>query len=234
MSAIFKREVKSYFSSPLGYIYLSVFYLIAGFFFYTYNVQEHTTDMRTLYSYLYNFGIFLIPLLTMRLMSEDKKQKTDQALLTAPISLFELVFGKYLSALMLYFMGTVITLIYAFFMSFFSPVDWPVVVGCFIGLNLAGASLIAVGMFISTLTESQMIAAVLSLVVMLFLSVYDTIAKLVGIPFIKTALLKASFVQNFATYSIGVVNLGSTVFFLSIIGLFIFLTIRVIDKRRWA
>lgn len=234
MKAIFKREIKSYFSAPLGYIFLAVFYLISGFFFYKYNVEGHSTDMRSLFSNLYNFGIFLVPVLTMRLMSEDKKQKTDQALLTAPISLLELVMGKYLSALVLYLMATSITLVYAFFMAIFSPVDWPVIVGCYIGINIAGAALIAIGMFISTLTESQMIAAIVSLVTMLFFAVYDTVVNLIGITFIKEALLRASFVQNFATYSIGVVNLGSTVFFLSVIGLFIFLTIRVIDKRRWA
>lgn len=234
MKAIFKREVRSYFTSPLGYMFLAVFYLISGFYFYKYNISANTTDMRSLFSSMYNFGIFLIPILTMRLMSEDKKQKTDQALLTAPISLLDLVMGKFLSAYVLYLIGTTISLVYAVFMAGFSPVTWPVIFGCYIGINLAGAALIAIGMFISSLTENQMISAVVGFSAMLFVSLYDTVVRLIGITWLKEALLRASFVQNFASYSIGVIDLGATVFFLSISALFIFLTIRVIDKRRWA
>ena len=90
MLAILRREFSAYFRSPIGYIYLAVFYIFSGFFFFTNNLYSGYSSITGVYSSLFSIIMFLIPILTMRLMSEDKKQKTDQALLTAPISLFSL------------------------------------------------------------------------------------------------------------------------------------------------
>lgn len=234
MLAIFKREFKTYFKNPLGYIFLAVLWLIAGYYFRSYNLEGYSTDLMSVFSIIYNMSLFLVPLLTMRLMSEDRRQKTDQALLTAPISLLSLVMGKFLSAMALYICGTSITLVYALFMSAYSAVEWSVVISCFIGINLAGGALIAIGLFVSSFTENQMIAAILGIAANIFVSLFDLLADVVNVSFIKSVILGASFDENFTNFSIGTIDLGGLVFFLSVIGIFIFLTIRMLDRRRWA
>ncbi len=235
MRAIFKREFRAYFTSPLGYIYLAAVFVYSGILFYINNLQATSTDMRPLFVSLCSAGIILIPILTMRLFSEDKKLKTDQALLTAPITLSELVLGKFLSSFALYLCGSAITLVYALFMSAFSSVSWSMVLGCFVGYALSGAALIAVGMFISVLTENQMIAAIASFVASLFLlTFFDTLVKQIPMAGLRQVLLSLSVVQNFANFTIGVIDIASVVFFVSFAALFIFFTVRIIDKRRWS
>lgn len=170
MGAIIKREMSSYFSSPIGYIYLAVFYLFAGFFFYMTTLQAGSTDLRGVFINLFSVLMFLIPILTMRLISEDKRQKTDQALLTAPLTLGGLVFGKFIAAFIIFAMGVAVTLVFAVVVSFFAQPDWAVVLSNMLGLLLLGGALISIGLFISSLTENQVIAAIGSFAALMFLS----------------------------------------------------------------
>ena len=105
MTAIIKRELRAYFTSPIGYIFLGVFYLFAGYFFMTGPLYSSSTDLSTIFSSLFSVFMFIVPILTMRLMSEDRRSKTDQALLTAPLSLTGLVMGKFLAAFIMLFIG---------------------------------------------------------------------------------------------------------------------------------
>ena len=98
MLAIFRREVSTYFTSPIGYIFLAVYYFFSGYYFYGYNLYMGTTDMSMVFQALFSVLMFIVPILTMRLLSEDKRQKTDQALLTAPVRLSSIVVGKFLAA----------------------------------------------------------------------------------------------------------------------------------------
>ena len=99
MTAIFKREINAYFDTPLGYVFLAVYYLFAGYFFYNYNLYANSTDMRALFEILFTVTLFLVPILTMRLMSEDRRNKTDQLLMMAPIGTLAIVMGKLLAAM---------------------------------------------------------------------------------------------------------------------------------------
>ena len=112
MKAIFNREFNSYFTSMLGYVFLTIFLLLTGVMFYVVYIRFMTARMTNFFSIVNNWALFLLPLLTMRLFSEDRKQKTDQLLLTAPISTKEIVFGKYLAAFGIFMVGVLITLIY--------------------------------------------------------------------------------------------------------------------------
>ncbi|WP_312644953.1 ABC transporter [Hydrogenoanaerobacterium sp.] len=234
MSAVLRREFGAYFTSPIGYVFISVFYLFSGFFFFTYNLYGNTTDMRALFSALFNIVIFLIPILTMRLMSEDKKLKTDQALLTAPISLLGLVMGKYLAALLVYLVAISSTMLIALTISVMAMPDWAMIVGHFIGIFLLGAALIAIGMFISSLTENQVIAAVGGFCVGFVLILIDSLTPIVSQKFLKLFVTNISFYNRYQDFTLGILNFADVVFFLSIAVLFIFLTIRVLDKRRWS
>jgi ABC-2 type transport system permease protein len=157
MSAIFKREFSAYFISPIGYVYLAVFYCISGFMFFANTLAMNSTDLTGVFSSLFVLSIVLVSMLTMRLMSEDKKHRTDQALLTAPISLLALQWANTWLRWPVYLLGISMTLVYGVVVALFATPDWAVIMGNFVGLFLLGAAMIAIGLFISALTESQIV-----------------------------------------------------------------------------
>jgi len=233
MQAIFKREFRAYFQSPLGYVFLSAMYFFSGFYFFTYNLYGNTTNMSKLFELLFPVVLFLVPVLTMRLMSEDKRSGTDQLLLTAPISRTAIVLGKYGAAASVFLIAISAALIQAMVMSFFAAPDWPVIVGNFVGLLLLGTTLIAICMFLSALTESQLIAAVLGFVVSLFVMLVDALALVVNSRFLQALFRNLSFDDRYTSFTLGILELPNVIFFLSISFLFVFLTVAVLDKERW-
>ena len=169
MTAIYQREMRSYLTSAVGYVFLAVFYAIAGYYFFATSLVSNSTDLSYVFSNLFSIVIFLVPMLTMRLFSEERRQKTEQALFTAPVSFTGVVMGKFLACLTMYLLGMGVTLLYFLVMCAFQIPDVAVYCGNFLGLFLLGAALCAIGIFISSLTESQVIAAVGSLAIGLFL-----------------------------------------------------------------
>ncbi len=234
MTAILKRELNAYFSSAIGYIFLAVFYAFAGFYFFLSNVLSNTTDMRSFFSSMFSVIMFLIPILTMRLMSEDKKLRTDQALLTAPVGLYSIVLGKYLSAVIMYLVAMAITVVYAVVLAAFAPIDLSLFVGNLLGAIFLGLALIAIGVFISSLTESQVIAAVASFAVMMGLMLIDTLSSVMPTQFLQDLVYGLSFYTRYANFTLGLLNIADVIFFLSVSGLFIFFTVRVLEKKRWS
>ena len=234
MLAITRRELSSYFTAPIAYLFISAFYVIGGIFFFFSSILQSTTDMAGTFSSIFSYAIFLIPVLTMRMMSEELKHKTDQALLTAPISLFSLVMGKFLGAFIVYCLGLASTVLYAFAISMYAALDWSVVIGNIFGLLLVGASMIAMGMFISSLTENQIIAAIGSFVSMMLFLLMGSIAPAIPIPVLAVFMADFSLVSRYTPFTMGILDITSLVFFLSICAVFVFLTIRVFEKKRWS
>lgn len=241
MNAIFKREVSSYFNSLIGYIFLAAFFAASGILFsitsVTRNQQSNvltlTTDMSTMFSLLFYVLLVLIPILTMRTLSEDKRNKTDQLLLTAPVSLGSLVLGKFFAALLIYVMGVCMTLIYAIVLSFFAEVAWLEVMGNVVGLLLVGSAFIALGIFISSLTENQVIAAVGGFIAMCALYLISAIASIIPIDWIAKIFNHLSFTDRYYSFTYGIFNFSNVIFFLSWMVIFLFLTVRVLERRRW-
>ncbi len=241
MNAIFKREVSAYFNSLIGYIFLAAFFAASGVLFGLTSVTQSaqdgllylTTDMSSMFSLLFFALLVLIPILTMRTLSEDKRNKTDQCLLTAPISLTSLVLGKYLAAFLIYLMGVLMTLVYAIVLSFFAEVAWLEVLGNVVGLILVGAAFTAVGLFISSLTENQVIAAVGSFVCMCALYLISAIGAIIPVDWIAKIFAELSFADRYYTFTYGIFDFSNVLFFISIAVIFIFLTIRVLERRRW-
>ena len=232
MLAILKREMQNYFASPIGYIFLAVFYFFAGMFFSSV-LYANTTDITYVFSSLFTVLIFIIPLLTMRSMSEDKKQKTDQLLLTSPINLSGLVMGKFLAAFLMYCIALAVTVVYSLILATFAAPEWSVVIGNIFGALILGAALIAIGVFISSLTENQLIAAVGSFAVMMFIMMIDGFASLIPVDFIANIILSLSFMSRYEDFVSGILNISNVLFFVSIAVVFIFLTVRVLERRRW-
>ena len=241
MTAIFKREVKSYFTSLIGYVFLAAFFAASGVLFSITSVSQNqqdgqlylNTDMASMFSYLFFVLLVLIPILTMRTLSEEKRNKTDQCLLTAPISLGALIVGKYLAALLIYVLGVCMTVVYAIVLSFFAPVAWLEVMGNVVGLLLVGSAFIGVGMLVSSLTENQVIAAIGGFAAMLALYLISSVASVVPVEFIANIFTKLSFADRYYTFTYGIFDFSNVLFFISATVIFLFLTVRVLERRRW-
>ena len=233
MFAVLKRELSAYFSSPIGYIYLAVFYVFSGYFFFGV-LYSNTTSLSNVFNGMFTIIMLLIPILTMRLMSEDLKNKTDQALLTARISWVSVVLGKFLAALIVYCLGVAITLVYGVVIAAFAPPDWTVVFGNVLGMLLLGAALIAIGMFISALTENQVIAAVGGFAVGFSLILVNSLSALISIEWLKKFVSGLSFMERYDEFTNGILDISNIFFFVSVCAVFVFFTVRVIEKRRWS
>ena len=234
MSAIFKRELSAYFNSAIAYVAMAVFFFFSGTFFYKYCFLYNSASLTAVFGNMFFIILFIIPIITMKTFSEEKRQKTDQALLTSPTSLTEIVIGKFLGAFTLYFICCLIFLFYAVVISFFASPDWAVVLCTFLGVVLLGASLIAINVFISSLTESMIIAAIAGMGVGYVIYMLSSFIEMINVGFITFILDKINFLTYYTNFTYGVLSLVDVVFFLSVTGLFLFFTIRVLEKRRWS
>ena len=235
MGAIYRREIGAFFTSSIAYVFLAVFYLAAGYFFFGSSLAMSTTDMSNLFTSLFFIVTILIPVLTMRLFSEEKKQKTEQGLLTAPVSIGGIVMGKYLAALTLYTIGLAIIFVYALILSFFGAVAWGIVISNILALFLLGAAFIAVTLFISSLTENQVVAAVVGMIVLLALALIDVVARYSeSVPVVPTVLNALSFYTRYYDFTAGLFDPASVLFYVSTAVIFNFFTVRVFEKRRWS
>jgi ABC-2 type transport system permease protein len=233
MWAIYKRELKTYFNSAIGYIYLAVMFVLGGYEFYIV-FSNGSSEITYVFSFICNVAMYTIPLLTMRLMSEDKKLKTDQLLLTAPVSISGVIFGKFLAALTLYFIAMLQFIAYILVLSRFATPDWNVFLGNFLGLFLLGAALIAIGLFISSLTENQVIAAIGCLAITILLSLFDTLASVMPNDFLANIFTELSVTSRYDDFVSGILDVSHILFFVSVCAVFIFLSIRALEKKRWS
>lgn len=234
MTAIIKRELSSYFNSAIGYIVLSVYFFFSGWFFYFYCLYYDSASLANVFSGMILIIVFLVPLMTMKSFAEERRQKTDQALLTAPVNLFEIVMGKFIGSFILYLLCHVIFFVYALFIAMYTAPDWVAILTTMLGMLLMGAALIAIDLFISVLTESQAVAAMFSIGIGLLIYMIDSLAAHVDSEFIKTVLYSISFSRHFTAFSYGIITLSGVVFFLSVTAGFLFLCGRVLEKRRWS
>ena len=234
MFAIFKRELKAYFTSPLGYVFLAIFYAFSGLFFYIFSLSVGSTDISSVFLMMFMVLLVFVPLLTMRLLSEDKKQKTDQLILTAPVSLLSIVMGKFLAAYAIFAIGVAVMPVYGFVMSTFATVSWLPIWGNTVGLLLLGGIFVSIGLFISSLTENQMIAAIGGFFINLMILLMNTLKSALPNGFLQDVLSSISVYSRYSEITSGIFSLSSLIFFVSVIFIFLFLTVRVLEKRRWA
>ena len=175
MGAIYRREMGAFFTSGVAYVFLTVFTLLSGIFFFFGVIGSGTTETSPMFSSMFIVVLFLIPILTMKLLSEEKKNRTDQGLLTAPIGLWSIVLGKYLAALTLFIIAESVVFIYSIILAYLGDVD----------------------------------------------------------EVVRKAMLSVSFYSRYLEFTQGIFNITSIVFFVSVAFIFNFLTVRVLDKRRW-
>ncbi|MGN0616594.1 ABC transporter permease subunit [Ruminococcus flavefaciens] len=239
MLAIYRREMGAFFTSGVAYVFLAVFWLVSGIFFYNEVIASGLADTSSMFSSMFYIVMFLIPVLTMKLLSEEKKNKTDQGLLTAPISLWDIVLGKYFAALTLFVIAESIIFVYAFIINYLGDVVWQTLLGNYFAMLFLGAAFIAVGLFISSLTENQMASAVVSLVAIFVIYLSESlVADMENGNLVKRVIFKAvssiAFYSRYIEFTKGVFSLPSVVFFISTAFLFNFFTVKVLEKRRWS
>ena len=243
MTAIYKRELKAYFKTPIGYIFLSAFIFFAALMFVFINLSAQQTSMSNFFSNIGLIFVFVIPVLTMRLFSEERKSKTDQLLLTAPVRVTEIVFGKFLAAVTVLGIGVAATMLFVPIMELYgTPAIAETVIG-YLGLFLMGVFFVALGMFMSSVTESQVIAAVSTLAIIFFLwflggmslqfsEILTGAFSFLGVA-LDWLLNFLSINQRLYDFTLGTLNFVPVFYFISLAGLFVFLTIQVIERRRF-
>lgn len=234
MVTILKRELSSYFNSAVAYVVMAVYFLFSGLFFSMICIENDTSSLSYVFGNMFIIILFIIPIITMKSFSEEKRQRTDQALLTSPTSLFEIVMGKFLGALILFAICSLIFVVYALVISFFTSPDWAVVLCTVLGLLLLGSALIAIDIFISVLTESMIISAVAGMGVGLLIYMLSNLSSNITVDWIATIVKKIDFLTYYTNFTYGMLNLTDIIFFLSVTGLFLFFTARVLEKRRWS
>ena len=233
MNAIRKRDLQGFFRSPLGYVYIGAFLAVMNLYFFATCVLSSSSDVSSMFSNMLIVFLFLMPILTMRLFSEDYKQGTDRLLLTAPISVWAIVGGKFLAAIGVLLRALLGTVPWLLIILLFGTPSWSAILGCYIAVLCAAAIFAAMGMFLSSLTESQLIAAVLSFALFLGLYVVDMLSYSMGTDGLLGSILNwFSIFTRYDTFMSGQFSLGNLIYFLSLTGLFLYLTARVLERRR--
>ena len=249
MTAVFKRELKAYFSTPIGYIFLAAFYFFLGLFFYIIYTSG-STEIGVVLLSMSTISVFAIPIITMRLMSDDRRQKVDQALITAPVKLSGIVLGKFFAALALYALAFVPTVFFELIILSKVSVSVLPYIYSLLGIILLGAALISIGMFISCLTESPVISAILTLVINILVLYMANFTSMITVPTDSTGFFgkiwqwivsavvifldKAGFITVANKFIENVFSVSDIIYFISIIAIFVFLSVRSLEKRRWS
>ncbi len=286
MLAIYKKELRSYFTTMIGFIYAALFLAVVGIYFVAYNFQRGYSKFEYVLSSIQFLYIVLVPILTMRLLAEEKKQKTDQLLLTSPVSVSKIVIGKYLAAFTMYLLPVIATALYPLLLSLYGTVNFATAYTALFGFVLLGAAYMSLGLFVSSVTENQVIALIITAVALFFnfiamnltnvipsdnrtawivisalvilvcliaqLAMHNVIITVVigiigevaaAVVFIvKPSLYDGIVKKIFSVFSIsekydsfvnGILDFNSILYFISIILMFILLSIQVIKKKRW-
>ncbi|MBQ8496725.1 MAG: ABC transporter permease subunit [Clostridia bacterium] len=236
MLAIFKREMRAYFTSPVGYMFCAIFYAVSGFLFMLNTVQAgESANYASYFSILLFLFIVIIPLLTMKLVSEERKMKTDQLIMTAPVTLFDIVMGKYLAALTMFgsaFLSS--SILYYIPLAIYGKPNAGLYIGCVIGVFLVGSAFISIGIFISSLTENQFISAFGTIGAIIFLLFVSALNSFINNEAIRNFLNGLSITTRYTYFSNGILRYDSLLYFISLSAVFLFFTVRVFERRRWS
>ena len=234
MLAIFKRELRSYFVGVIGYVFLVIYLTIAGALFSYTTMFSMSSDVTTYFTFMLIFSAIVLPLLTMKSFSEERKTKTEQLILTAPISIPSMVLAKFLASYTVFGGATVLTSLYFLFLVPYTKLQFAILFGNLVALLLVGMVFISIGLFVSALTENQLSAAIGTIAIILAFLGIGLINNLIptnyGIRFFFNAI---SIFTRFQTYVNGYFELATLIYYLSVSAIFLWLTVRVYDRRRF-
>jgi ABC-2 type transport system permease protein len=252
--ALLRKELAVYFATPIFYITGFFFLVLAGYFFYTnvlyYSIisfqaaqqagnpqvaaqlNPNTMVYRPLFAVLAIVLLFLVPILTMRLLAEEKRSGTAELLFTYPITDWAVILGKFLSALMVYLIFLAFTLSYSLALNFVTRLDWGAIGAGYLGLVLLGAAALALGLFASSLTENQIVAGVAGFALLLLFWIIGWVQEL-GTGQLGKVIQQLSLLDHYDNFTKGVIDTRDLTYCLSFISFFLFLTKRQLESRRW-
>jgi ABC-2 type transport system permease protein len=247
--AIAGKEWRGYFASPIGYVLVGFWALLFGWFFYTLVAFFENQSMRMemgpggalnvnqmlITPLLMNATVIMLlvfPLITMRTYAEEKRSGTIELLLTSPITDLQIIFGKFLGALGLFGTMLAVTLIHMAVLFLFGRPEWKPIATGYLGLLLIGGSFLSLGLFISSLTRNQIVAAMITFSVFLLLWVINWVSTFVG-PTAQTILNYLSITEHFDDFAKGIIDTKHVVYYLSFMAMGLFLTLKAVDSERW-
>ena len=237
---IFKKELRSYFTSLIAYVVLAVFLVLAGYYFYTdlalFVLWGGSSVQEGLWQYLFHdirlILLFTIPLLTMRLFSEEKKLGTIELLFTYPFRDIEILLGKYLACLTVFSIMLGFTVLYPILLAIVYQVELGPLIASYLGMFLLGSAFISCGIMVSSLTENQIVAALVTSGIILTFWFIDWNEAAVS-PSVAVVLHHLSFFEHFYNFVRGVIDTKDIIYFMLFIFFFLFLTLRSLESRRW-
>ena len=232
MCAIYKKELRAYLTSMTGYIFMAVLLAVTSLYYVANCLVGGYPVFGAILSSVYFVLLIIVPVLTMRSMAEEKRQKTDQLLMTAPVSLWKIVLGKYLAMVTVFLIPMAILCLYPLILLRFGSVSLPMAYTAILGYTLFGAACLAIGLFLSAVTESQVIAAVLTFGVLFFLNMASGIANVIGASGLLASILNALCIyQPFINFVQGMFDLTGILYYMTVIVLALFLTVQLLQKK---
>ena len=234
MLAILKRELRSFFSGAMGYVFLVIYLVVAGAVFSYTTLFSMTSDVTGYFLIMLLFSAIILPILTMKSFSEERKGKTEQLLLTSPISIPSMVIGKFLAAYLLFAAVVLLTSLYFLFLIPYATLKVAVLLGNIVALLLVGGVFIAIGLFVSSLTENQLAAAVGTIAIILAFLVVGILGALMPSTYwLRFVFDSLSIFTRFQNFTNGYFDIASVIYYVSMLVIFVYFTIRVYDRRRY-
>lgn len=232
MKAIFERELRSYYTSVSGYVFAAFLLLFAGIYTMSVCLIGGYANFEYVLGNMSFIFLLIVPVITMKTFAEERRQHTDQLLYALPIGMTRVVLGKYLALLAVFAVPMLIVALYPLVLNLYGTLSFRTILVSYIGFLLLGASLLAIGMFISSLTESQPLAAGGTFLILLLNFFSGSLASYVSVG--SGLLTSLSLFDRVDDFVYGILNLNSVVFYLSVITFFVFLTVQACEKRRWS
>ena len=240
MISVLKRELVGYFKNATAYGVFAIYAFISAMFFCYFVFLKNTSFMGNLFGmWLFFVEIIVVSILAMRFFSEEKKNRTDQLLYTTPVKISGIVLGKFFAGMILFICCTLINLVYVFIIDAFGTPDWGTIFTQFFGTFLLGSAMIAIALFVSSLTENPLVAAGGTAVVFILLMMAEIAAGFIASNVPSWLLWLPKGLENmnvfywFDNFALGIFSLPAVVFYLTVTAAFLFLTARVLERRRW-
>ncbi len=244
MWAVCKKEIQNYFYSPVGYVFIAIFMLISAILFFNVNLTANTygtgysgqADYSMALQNMTIYLSFITPVLTMRIFAEERRNKTDQLYLTSPLSISSVVLGKYFAALFVLLIAMVLNLIFPLVIVIYTSsgsLSFSMLMIQYVGFFIMGATFMAIGVFVSAMTESQVVAAVVSFAVAFFIWLGNNLLTNLGSEFLDLVASSLNMLARYQNFADGIVGFAPFVYYISLSSLFVFLTVRAIERRRW-
>lgn len=233
MRFLFKKEISGYFSTPFSFVFLGIFLLISGVMFTIYNLLGANGDLTGTFDLMKNISFMIFPILTMRMFAEERRLGTEQLLVTSRLSTTSIVLGKFFAALVVFITALAATLIYVVIIATYGMPNFGSLFASYLGFFLLGTSMIAICTFTSSLAENQITAAIASFGALFFVVILASFTKSLSIPVLSPILSAISITTRYDDFTLGSISLGPIVYYIAITVVFIVLTVKNLDKRRF-